>query len=86
MWSKVNSIIGKNFNNKLVFNDKYLEIKIKSYQGRITPNVNGKVPKEGSEYICLYFKSDENYFPYTFLEECTYKIKKKEIKFFILMN
>ena len=33
----------KNFKSKPVFNDKYLETKMKSYQDKITPDFNGKV-------------------------------------------
>ena len=69
----------KNFNSKPVFNDKYLETKMKSYQDKITPDFNGKV------YLSV-FQIMQKLFSYTFLEECKYKIKKKEIKFFILMS
>ena len=31
------------------------------------------------------FKPGENYFPQTFLEECKYKVKEKDIKSLILM-
>ena len=72
------------------FGNIYLQTEIKSYNCKITSNFHGKVPKEGSKYICQsltvidsVFKLGKNYFPQAFLEECKYKIKKKEIKSFI---
>ena len=47
-------------------------------------------PKEGSNCLCQpltvtdsVFKSSRNHLPQTFLKECKYHIKKKEIKSFI---
>ena len=44
-----------------------------------------KVPKEGSQYICLsvvlidsVFRAGKNYCPQVFLEECKYIVKKKK--------
>ena len=89
---KVPVVIGKTierkkFSSELVFGDKYLKTKIKSYIGKITRNFHGKAPKEGIECVCLsaivtdsIFKLGKNYYPQTFLEECKYRINEKEIK------
>ena len=44
----------KKFYSEPVYNKKYLKAKIKSYSGKINTNFhNNKIPKEGSQFICL---------------------------------
>ena len=75
-----------------MFDEKYLKTKIKSCNNRVTANLNNvnnnkkKAPKKRIKCICLSaividstFKLGKIYFPQTFLEECKYKIKEKEI-------
>ena len=77
----------KNFGSKPVYNEKYIKTKIKSCNGKINTNFhNDKIPKEGSQCICLsvilidsVYKKDKNYYPQVFLEECKYVVKKKEV-------
>ena len=54
IWEKVKNIIKKEFENEPVYNEKYLKAKIKSYNGKIKTNFyNNKIPKEGSQFLCL---------------------------------
>ena len=53
-------------------------------------NFHRKVSEEGFECVCLpemvidsLFNSGENYCPQTLLEECKYKVKERELKWFI---
>ena len=70
---------------------KYLRNKIKSYNGKINTNFhNNKLPKEGSQYICLsvilldsIFKTGKNYYPQVLLGECKHVIKEKNIPNYI---
>ena len=44
----------KEFDSEPVYNKNYLTPKIKSYNGKINTNFHdNKIPKEGSQYICL---------------------------------
>ena len=43
----------KNFDSDLVFADKYLKIKIKSYNNEISTNFNDEAPKKPSALVCL---------------------------------
>ena len=44
----------KKIGSKLLYNEKYLKPKTKSYNGKINTNFyNNKIPKEGSQCICL---------------------------------
>ena len=75
---KVRNSIRKEFDSEPVYNEKYLKTRIKSYNGKFNTNFyNNKIPKES--YQCIYlsvilidsvFRTDENYYPQVFLEEC----------------
>ena len=66
------------FDTEPLYSKKNLKAKIKSYEGKINTNFYGdKVPKEGSDCICLSvifidcaFRIGKNYYLQVFLEEC----------------
>ena len=86
-WKKVSNAIKKRFDSNSVYIKKYLRTKIKSYKGKINTNFhNNKIPKEGSQYICLsvilldsILKTDKKQYPQVFLKECKYVIKETKI-------
>ena len=46
IWKKISNIIKKEFDNKPVYNKKYLKTKIKSYNRKINTNFhNNKIPE-----------------------------------------
>ena len=58
VWKKIRDLIGKKFNSELVYGDKYIKTKIKSYNNDIRTNFHGegnsrKVPKENCSYKCF---------------------------------
>ena len=69
IWEKVKNSTEKEFDSEPVYNEKYLEAEIKSYNGKINTNFhNNKIPKEGSKFICLsvifidsIFRAGKNY-------------------------
>ena len=71
---KVSNTIEKGFDSDPVYNEKYLKPKTKSSEGKISKNFYGnKMPKEGSQCICLSviliyadFGTDKNYYPQVF--------------------
>ena len=85
IWENVKNSIRKEFESKLVYNEKYLKAKTKSYNGKINTNFqNNKIPREGSQFICLsvilidsVFRTGKHYYPQVFLEECKYVVKEK---------
>ena len=86
IWRKFKNTIDKTFESDPVYNEKYLKAKIKSYNGKIITNFhNNKIPKEGSQCICLSvllinsgFITGNNYYPHVFSEECKYVVKEKK--------
>ena len=72
IWGKKVSVsIKREFHSEPVYNEKYLKAKTKSYNGKINTNFyNNKIPKEGSQFICLSlilsdsaFITGKNYYP-----------------------
>ena len=69
-----------------------LKLTIKSYNGKINTNfLNNKIPREGSQSICLsvilidsVFRAGKKYYPQVFLEECKYVVKEKKIPKYII--
>ena len=93
IWEKVKNSIKKEFDSKPVYNEKYLKANTKSYSGKINTNFhNNKIPREGSQFICLsvilidsVFRTGKNYYPQVFLEECKYVVKEKRFLSILLM-
>ena len=71
IWEKVKISPKKEFDSEPVYNEKHLKAKIKSYNGKINTNFhNNKIPKEGSQCICLsvtlidsVWRTGSNYYP-----------------------
>ena len=51
IWYKVSNSIKKGFNSEPVYNEKYLNTKIKSYDGKISNSHDYVITKEGSDWI-----------------------------------
>ena len=71
----------------MVINDNnYIKTKIKTFKDSIITNFHDKKePKEKISYKCLsitvlasVIKTDNKYYPQTFLEECVYKQQKEQ--------
>ena len=70
----------------------YVKTKVKSYERRINRNVfDDKVPKEGSQYVCLSeifidfaFRTDKNYHPQVFLEEGKNVAKERKMPKYVI--
>ena len=84
-------VVGQTSGPLTVFNEKYLEPKIKFYSGKINRNFhNNKIPTEGSQFICLalmlidsVFRTGNSYFSQVLLEECKYIVKEKKMPDYI---
>ena len=71
---KVENSPKKEFDSEPVYNEKYLNAKIKSYNGKINTHFHdNKVQKEGFQFICLLvilidsvFRTSKNYYPQVF--------------------
>ena len=95
IWEKTEGSIRKNFDSKSFYgndDNKYIKTKIKTFKNSIITNFHNKnVPEEKIPYKCLsiialdsVIKTDNKYYPQTFLEECV--INNKNNKRIILLK
>ena len=86
---KIKGLIGKNFDSKPFYSNddnKYIKSKLKTFKDSIITNFhNKKVPEEKVPYKCLsiiildsVIKSNNKYYPQTYLDECIYKQGKQQ--------
>ena len=92
IWNKINDFLGSvKFHSEPIYDDSYIKTKAKNFSGMIkTLFDRNEIPKERIEYAfiaCIsvdsVLKVDKNNYPQVYLEQCKYKVKRREIKSFI---
>ena len=91
IWNKIKSILNVKFHSQPIYDDKYLKIKLKTFNNTInTLFSRNKIPKERIHYVCIsaiciasVLRRDKKNYPHVYLDQCKYKIKKKELVSFI---
>ena len=91
IWDKIKEKLNIKFHRKPVFDQKYLKVKVREFNGVIKTNFLGnKVPKENMHYICIasiaidsVMRTDKKNYSQIYLEECKYKAKKTKMSRFI---
>ena len=74
-----------------IYDDKYIKIKVKAFNDTINTLFSGdEIPKERVHYACIsaicidsVLKVNKQNYPQVCLEQCKYKIKKRELVSFI---
>ena len=84
--------LGFKFYSKLIYEEKYLKVKVKEFDGVVKTNsLSNGIPKLNMHYTCIAYittdsvmKTDKkkNY-PQACLEECKYRVKKIQMSRFI---
>ena len=83
IWNKIKSILNVKLHSKPTYDEKYIKTKVKTFSSMInTLFSEDKIPKEKNYYICISAIFKKNY-PQTYLKQCKYKIKKRELTNFI---
>ena len=91
IWNVVKRLLKLKFTVGLIRNYKYISAKLKIFKKKnLTTFNNNIVPKEKNHYICIpaididsVLKIDKKVYPQAYLEECKYKLKKKNLVSFI---
>ena len=92
IWNKIKELLnGIKLGSHVVYDDQYIKTKVKTFSEVIRTMFDGdKIPEEKIEYTCLacvsndsVLKLDRKYYGQVYLEQCKYKIKKREMKSFI---
>ena len=81
----VSGIKLKNCYSQSIYDDSYIKTKVKTFNDMIKILFDGdKIPEEKIEYACIacistdsVLKVDKKNYPHVYLEQCKYKIKKR---------
>ena len=93
IWEKISDLVNKKFDSDPIYNNKYINTKIRSYNNDIITNFrnidnkNNKLPekKKPYKYISLIsldsiIKFNKKYYPQALLQECVYKLLNKKVE------
>ena len=93
IWEKISNLVNKKFDSDPIYNNKYINAKIRSYNNDIKTNFrnidnkNSKLLEKNKPYKCIslisldsIIKINEKYYPQTLLQECVYKLINKKVK------
>ena len=93
IWEKIGDLINKKFDSDPVYNNKYINTKIRSYNNDIKTNFhdidnkNNKLPEKSKPYrrmslisLDSIIKINKKYYPQTLLQECVYKIINTKVE------
>ena len=93
IWVKISDLIDKKFDSDPVYNNKYINTKIRSYNNDIITNFhdidnkNNKLPEKNKAYKCMslisldsVIKINKKFYPQTLLQECVYKLINRKVE------
>ena len=91
IWNKIKSILNVKFHSQPIYDDKYIKTKVKTFNNTInTLFSRDKIPKEKNHYVCIsaifidsVLRTGQKNYPQVYLEQCKYKIRKRELVNFI---
>ena len=86
IWNRIKSMLNIKFHSEPVYDEKYIKTKVKTFNEMInTLFTDNKISKE-RHYICIpvinidsLLKVNKKNHPQVYLEQCKYKLKKREM-------
>ena len=90
IWNKIEELLDKKFHSEPIYDDSYIKTKVKTFIDIIKISFSGvEISRERVEYVCIacisidsVLKTGKKNYPQVYLEQCKYKIKKREPKNF----
>ena len=91
IWNKIKKLICVKLHSQPIYDENYIKTKVKTFNSMINTLFPGnEIPKERNHYICIpeicvdsVLKIDKRNYSQVYLEQCKYKIKKRELVNFI---
>ena len=91
IWNKIKQLLGVKFYSEPIYEDNYIKTKVKTFSSVINTLFSGdEIPKERVQYTCIscisvdsVLKVNKKNYPQVYLEQCKYKMKKRQLKSFI---
>ena len=86
-WDVIKNKLGIKFHSEPIYKQKYLKAKVREFDGVIKTNLFGNdMPKENMHYACIacitiesVMRIDKKDHPQVYLEECKYRVKKRQM-------
>ena len=93
IWNVVKKLLKLKFFANPVRDDKYIIAKLKIFKNvNMTTFTNNVIPEENTHYTCIsaididsVLKIDKKAFPQAYLEQCKYKLKKKNAQYILII-
>ena len=84
--NKIKSVLNAKFHSQPIYDDKYIKTKLKTFNNTINTLFSGdEIPKERNHYVCIsalcidsILRVDKKNYSQVYLEQCKYKITKRE--------
>ena len=91
IWDEIKNKLSIKFHSEPIYEQKYLKAKVREFDGVIKTNFLGNdMPKEKMHYTCIACKTidsimriDKKNHPEVYLEECKYRVTKRQMSRFI---
>ena len=91
IWDKIKETLNIKFHSMSVYDEKYIKVKVREFNGVIKTNFSGdKIPEENEHYACIacitidsVMKIEKKIYLQIYLEECKYKEKKRKTTIFV---
>ena len=91
IWNKIKGLLNIKFHSQPIYDEKYIKIKVKIFNNSINPLFSGdEIPKERIHFVCIpainidsILRINKKNYPQVYLEQCKYKVKKRELVSFI---
>ena len=91
IWNKIKDILNVKFHSQLIFDDKYIKNKVKTFNNMInTLFLGDEISKERIHHVCIaatcndsVLRVDKKNYPQVYLEQCKYKTRKRKLVDFI---
>ena len=93
IWEKISDLVNKKFDSDPIYNNKYINTKIRSYNNDIITNFrnidlkNNKLPERNKPYkfvslisLDSIIKFNKKYYPHKRLQECVYNFINKKVE------
>ena len=88
IWNKTKELLGRiKLSSDIIYDDQNIKTKIKTFKMVKTLLSDNIIPEEKIEHECISFisvdsvlKIDKKWYSQVYLEQCQYKVKKREIK------
>ena len=88
IWNKIKELLGNiELGSDVIYDDQYIKTKVITFKMVRTSFSDDIIPEEKNEHgfipcisVDSALKIDKKYYPQVCLEQCKYKVKKREIK------